>query len=72
MLDSGPLGFCAKVQMRMFNGLFRELQAQISHVVVDRMHGVEDEDSSTSEKTRINREHYLNLTRRDFSKLERM
>lgn len=65
------LGFMPIVPMRVFNGLVRELQSQISHAVVDRMHGVEDEDMFRFGQTRIKREHYLNPARPDFAKLER-
>jgi hypothetical protein len=41
------------VKMRIFRGYTRELQSQISHDVVDRMHALEDEDMYRFEKTRI-------------------
>ncbi|HEY6350485.1 MAG TPA: hypothetical protein VI636_13850 [Candidatus Angelobacter sp.] len=47
-------------KMRVFQGLIRELQALISHDVVDKMHAIEDEDSFRYGKTRINWEHHLN------------
>jgi len=60
------LGLMPIVQMRVFNGLVRELQSQISHAVVDKMHGVEDEDMFHFGKTRINWERHLNPERPAF------
>jgi hypothetical protein len=45
--------FMPIVQMRVFNGLVRELQSQISHAVVDRMHGVETKTCFTSAKREL-------------------
>lgn len=63
------LGFMPIAQMRTFNGLVRELQAQINHAVTHKMYAVEDRDMFGFGKTRIRREHYLNPDRPDFSKL---
>lgn len=60
------------VQMKVFRGLARELQSQISNAVVDRMQRVEDKDCFRFGKTRIRWEHYLNPDRPDFSKPERL
>jgi hypothetical protein len=54
------------VQMRVFNGLTRELQAQINHAVTDRMKAVEEEDRFHFGKTRIRWEHHLNPDRPPF------
>ena len=66
------LGLMPIVQMRVFNGLVRELQAQMSHAVVSKMRSTEDRDMFRFGKTRIHWEHHLNPRRPDFSKLERM
>lgn len=60
------LGLMPIVQMRTFNGLVRELQAQISHSVIDKMNEVEEEDMFRFGKTRIRWEHYLNPKRPPF------
>lgn len=59
-------GFMPIVKMRVFQGLVRELQSLISHDVVDRMHGIEDEDSFRYGRARINWEHHLNPERPAF------
>jgi hypothetical protein len=60
-------GLMPIVQMRVFADLARELQAHISHAVVDRMHGIEDEDMFHFGKTRIRWEHHLNPERPPFN-----
>ena len=60
------LGFMPIAQMRTFNGLVRELQAQISHAVIDKMNGVEERDRFHFGKTRIAWEHHLNPKRPPF------
>lgn len=59
-------GFMPIAKMRVFQGLARELQALISHDIVDRMHAVEDEDSFRFGRMRINWEHHLNPERPGF------
>src|SRR5205085_5174051 len=61
-------GFMPIVKMNVFRGLVRELQSQISHDVVDKMHAVEDEDMFRFGQTRIEWEHYLNPDRLAFRK----
>ena len=46
-------------KMNIFRGLVLELQSQISHDVVDKMHTVEDADMYRFGKTRIARDEYL-------------
>ena len=65
-------GFLPIVQMRVYGDLARELQAQISHAVLDKMYGVEEADMFRFGKARISWEHYLNPDRPAFQKLERM
>lgn len=60
-------GFMPIHKMRVFRGLLRELQSQISHDVVDQMHHLEDDDMFRFGKTRINWEHYLNAERPPFN-----
>ena len=48
------------------SGFTQELQAQISHDVVDRMHEIEDAELFRWGKVRIEREHYLNPDRPAF------
>ena len=45
--------------MNVFRGLVLELQSQISHDVVDKMHAVEDDDMYRFGKVRIARDKYL-------------
>ena len=59
-------GFVRAEKMRVFRGLVRELQAQISHDVADKMHAVEDQDMFEFGKVRIAWEHYLNPERPAF------
>ena len=59
-------GFMPIVKMKVFRGLVRELQSQISHDVVDRMHDIEDEDMFEFGKVRIEWEHSLNPERPGF------
>jgi hypothetical protein len=54
------------VEMRTFNGLVRELQAQISHAVLDKMYAVEERDMFEYGKIRIAWEHHLNPGRPAF------
>lgn len=61
-------GLMPIVKMRIFHDLVRELQAQISHSVLDRMYGVEDEDAFRFGKTRSNWEHELNPVRLAYKK----
>jgi hypothetical protein len=49
--------------MRIFRDFVRELQSEISHDIVDKMHSIEDHDAYRFEKTRIARERYLNPER---------
>jgi hypothetical protein len=56
----GQKGFFRTPKMRVFHGLVRELQSQISHDLCDQMHTVEDKDMLEFGKVRIEREHYLN------------
>jgi len=53
-------GFLPADKMRVFRGLVRELQSQISRDVVDHMHDVEDRDCFEFGKTRIALERHLN------------
>jgi len=59
-------GFLPAVKMRVFQGLIRELQSQISHDVCDHMHAIEDQDMFRFGRTRIDWEHYLNPERPAF------
>jgi hypothetical protein len=56
-------GLVSGMKMGMFCGFAQELQAQISHDVVDRMHGIEDEEMYRWEQVRIEREKYLDPDR---------
>ena|SRR5579863_3040960 len=56
-------GFMPILKIKVFRGLLRELQAQISESVVDRMHTIEDRDMFEFGKTRIAWEHHLNPER---------
>ena len=60
-------GFVPIGKMRVFAGLVRELQAHISHDVVDRMHRVEDQDMFRHGQTRAHWEHHLNPEREPFN-----
>lgn len=59
-------GLMPIVQMRVYADLARELQAQISHAVLDKMYGVEEADMFRFGKTRSNWEHELNPARPAF------
>ncbi len=59
-------GFMRVPKMRVLSGFVRELQAQISHDVVDEMHAVEDKEMFELGKLRIAWEHYLNPDRPAF------
>jgi hypothetical protein len=59
-------GLLPAPKMRVFRGLVRELQSQISHDITDRMHTLEDIDMFTFGKTRIAWEHALNPARPPF------
>ena len=59
----GETGLMPVHKMRIFSGLIRELQSEISHDIVDKMHSIEDDDAYRFEKTRIARERYLNPER---------
>lgn len=59
-------GLMPIVQMRVFADLARELQAQISHAVLDKMYGIEERDMFRFGKTRIAWEHELNPARPAF------
>ena len=56
-------GFLPIFKMNVFRGLVLELQSQISHDVVDRMHAVEDADMYRFGQIRIARDHHLNPER---------
>jgi hypothetical protein len=56
-------GMFSIYKMGVLRDLARELQAQISHDVVDRMHQIEDSEMYRWEKTRIAREKYLDPDR---------
>lgn len=53
-------GFLPAPKLQVFRGLVRDMQAQISHDVCDRMHALEDRDCFEFGKVRIAWEHYLN------------
>ena len=59
-------GFVPVAKMRVFQGLVRELQSNISHDVCDNMHALEDRDGFHFGKTRIAWEHHLNPERPPF------
>ncbi|HLJ29981.1 MAG TPA: hypothetical protein VKY85_24955 [Candidatus Angelobacter sp.] len=59
-------GFVPTAKMRVFQGLIRELQSNISHDVCDHMHALEDRDGFEFGKTRIAWEHHLNPERPAF------
>ncbi|HEY6350780.1 MAG TPA: hypothetical protein VI636_15375 [Candidatus Angelobacter sp.] len=59
-------GFMRVDKMRVLQGLVRELQSQISHDIVDRMHALEDRDMFEFGKVRIAWEHRLNPSRPAF------
>jgi hypothetical protein len=59
-------GFVPIYKMQVLANLARELQAQINFAVVDRMHGVEDEDMFRYGRSRIDWEHRLNPHRPPF------
>ena len=59
-------GFVPIVKMKIFRGLVRELQSQISHDVVDHMHEIEDQDMFEFGKVRIAWEQHLNPERPAF------
>ena len=65
-------GIIPAARMRVLKDLVLELQSQISHEIVDKMHAVEDKDSFRFGKTRIAWEHHLNSERPAFQELERM
>lgn len=50
-------------KMLVFRNYTRELKAEISHDVVDKMHEIEDGEMYRWEKTRIAREKYLDPDR---------
>ncbi len=55
-------------QLHVFSGLVHELQARISHHVVDGMQAVEDKEMFEHSKVRISWEHYLNPDRPAFAR----
>ena len=59
-------GFLPVQKLNVFRGLTLELQSQIAHDIVDRMHKVEDTDMFRYGKTRIGWEHHLNPERPAF------
>lgn len=67
VFDLEHMGHFRIVKMRTFQGLVRELQAQISHDVCDTMHTIEDNDMFEHGKTRIEWEHSLNPHRPGFT-----
>jgi hypothetical protein len=56
-------GMFSIYKMGVLRDYARELQAEISHDVVDRMHEIEDSEMYRWEKTRIAREKYLDPDR---------
>ena len=52
-------GLMPIVKMGVLRNYVRELKAEISHDVVDRMHSIEDDEMYRWEKFRIARERYL-------------
>lgn len=64
--DLGNTGLFPGPKMPTFKGLVRELQSQVSHFVLERMHTLEHKDMFESGKTRIERDHYLNADRPAF------
>jgi hypothetical protein len=67
ILDLEQMGFFPGRKMRVFQGLTRELQSQISHDVCDRMHEMEDQDMFEFGKVRVEWEHHLNPHRPGFT-----
>ena len=67
VFDLEHMGFFQGPKMHVFQGLIRELQSQISHDVVDRMHALEDADMFEHGKVRIAWEHHLNPDRPPFN-----
>ncbi|HEV2987138.1 MAG TPA: hypothetical protein VG759_01755 [Candidatus Angelobacter sp.] len=61
--DLAQTGLMPGMKMGMFCGFAQELQSQISHDVVDRMHEIEDSEMYRWEKMRIAREKYLDPDR---------
>jgi hypothetical protein len=47
------MGFFRAPKVRVFQGLIRELQSQISHDACDQMHAIEDNDMFEFGKVRI-------------------
>jgi hypothetical protein len=56
-------GLMPIVKMGVLRNYVRELKAEISHDVVDRMHEIEDEEMFRWEQFRIAREKYLDPDR---------
>jgi hypothetical protein len=56
-------GMFSIYKMGVLRDYVRELKAEISHDVVDRMHEIEDSEMYRWEKTRIAREKYLDPDR---------
>lgn len=65
--DMEHTGFFPGPKMRVFQGLIRELQSQISHDVCDRLHEMEDRDMFEFGKVRIAWENHLNPDRAPLS-----
>jgi hypothetical protein len=59
--------FLPAAKMRVFRGLIREMQSQLSHDITDKMHEVEGADMFRFGKIRIAWEHYLNPKRPPFN-----
>lgn len=59
-------GFLPVQKINVFRGLTLELQSQIAHDIVDRMHSVEDTDMFRYGRVRIDWEHHLNPERPAF------
>lgn len=57
--DLGQTGFFRVRKMNVLAGFVRELQAHISHDVVDQMHTIEDKNMFELEKSRREWEEYL-------------
>lgn len=60
-------GFFPGRNMPVFQGLIRELQAQIAHDICDRMHEMEDQDMFEFGKVRVEWEYHLNPHRPAFT-----
>lgn len=67
VFDVEHTGFFPGYKMRVFQGLIRELQSQISHDIAETMHDIEDQDMFEFGKVRIAWEHHLNPDRAPFT-----